>query len=173
MAGGQESFAKQMNFLGLRPGGWAFYFRHQFRFFHCATPRGPINDTTVWGNYSLLGLNSIFHCATPRGLIRWVTVGGNGALLGLNSMFHCTSTRGLIRWVTFCGNGSLLAANSTRYCAGLDDATPSCLIPIETSGHDVRNGSPQFLYFLYFQAVFLYFVKSVFPFGTRATDRPK
>ena len=29
---------------------------------------------------------------------------------------------------------------------------------METSGHDVRDGAPQFLYFLYFQAVFLYFI---------------
>ena len=100
-----------------------------------------------------------FQCATPRGLIRWVTVWGNGALQAANLIFHCATPRGLIRWVTVWGNGSLLAANSTRYCAGLDDATPSCLIPIETSGHDVRNGSPQFLYFLYFQAVFLFFHK--------------
>ena len=35
---------------------------------HCATPRGLIRDTTVWGDESILGINSIFHCATPRGL---------------------------------------------------------------------------------------------------------
>ena len=37
LAGGQEkSFAEQMKFLGLRPGGWAWYFWHQFQFSMCS-----------------------------------------------------------------------------------------------------------------------------------------
>ena len=35
----EKSFAKQMRFLGLRPGGWAWYFQHQFRFSMCY-PKG-------------------------------------------------------------------------------------------------------------------------------------
>ena len=34
---------------------------------------------------------------------------------------------------------------------------------METSKHNVRDGASPFLYLLYFQAVFLCFVKSVFP----------
>ena len=40
LAGGQEkSFAEQMNFLGLWPGGWAFNFWHQF-WFSTVPPQG-------------------------------------------------------------------------------------------------------------------------------------
>ena len=35
----EKSFAEQMRFLGLRPGGWAWYFQHQFRFSMCY-PKG-------------------------------------------------------------------------------------------------------------------------------------
>ena len=66
--------------------------------FHCATPRGLIRSTTVWGNSPLQAANSIFHCATPRGLIRWVTVWGNSPLQAANSNFHGAIPRGLIRW---------------------------------------------------------------------------
>ena len=41
--------------------------------------------------------------------------------------------------------------------------TPKMSNTRETSGHDVCVGAPRFLYFLYFQVVFLYFAKTVFP----------
>ena len=41
---------------------------------------------------------------------------------------------------------------------------------METSGNKVCDDAPKFLEFLYFQAVFLYFVKSVFP-PNRVTRR--
>ena len=56
-------------FLAFGQGGGHLIFDACFDF-QCATPRGLIRWVTVWGNGSLLGLNSIFHCATPRGLIR-------------------------------------------------------------------------------------------------------
>ena len=73
-----------------------------------ATPRGLIRDTTVGGNYSLLGhfgfsfsTSFNFHCATPRGLIRDTTVGGNYSLLGhfgfsfsTSFNFHCATQGG-------------------------------------------------------------------------------
>ena len=43
----------------LRPRGWVFFFGTSFDF-QCPTPRVLICDTTVGGNYSPLGLNSIF-----------------------------------------------------------------------------------------------------------------
>ena len=74
-AGGQEkSFAEQMNFLGLRPGGWAFNFWHLFRFSMCY-PKGAHSWHHRWGNGSRNEGISIFQCATPRGLIRDTTVG--------------------------------------------------------------------------------------------------
>ena len=48
LAGGQEkSFAEQMRFLGLRSGGWAWYFWHQFQFSMCY-PKGAHSFTHRW-----------------------------------------------------------------------------------------------------------------------------
>ena len=97
--------------------------------FQCATPRGLIRGTTVWGNYPLLAANSIFHCATPRGLIRYTTVWGNSPLLAANSIFHCATPRGLIRGTTVWGNSPLLGLNSIFH-----PATPGGLIRWVTVG---------------------------------------
>ena len=44
----EKSFAEQMRFLGLRPGGWAWYFQHQFRFSMCY-PKGAHSFTHLRG----------------------------------------------------------------------------------------------------------------------------
>ena len=43
-----------MRFLGLRPGGWAWYFQHQFRFSMCY-PKGAHSKHHRLGNYPLFG----------------------------------------------------------------------------------------------------------------------
>ena len=63
-----------MNFLGLRPGGWAFNFWHLFRFSMCF-PKGAHSLGHRWGTGPRKYAITIFHYANPRGLIRWVTVG--------------------------------------------------------------------------------------------------
>jgi len=85
LAGGQRKIICGANEFSLASGQGGGHLIFDVCFdFQCATPRGLIRGTTVWGNSPLLGLNSIFHPATPRGLIRWVTVGGNYSLLFSN-----------------------------------------------------------------------------------------
>ena len=79
-AGGQEkSFAEQMFFLGLRPGGWAFNFWHLFRFSMCY-PKGAHSWHHRWGQFATKKGYFNFSMCYPKGahslghrLGQWVT----------------------------------------------------------------------------------------------------
>ena len=130
LAGGQRKIICGANEFSLASGQGGGHLIFDVCFdFQCATPRGLIRGTTVWGNYPLLAANSIFHCANPRGLIRYTTVWGNSPLLAANSIFHCATPRGLIRGTTVWGSSPLLGLNSIFY-----PATPRGLIRWVTVG---------------------------------------
>ena len=91
----EKSFAEQMNFLGLRLGGWAFYFWHQFRFSMCY-PKGAYSLGHRLGQLPASGCKFDFPLCYPKGAHSFV-----------RSPFGAISLKS--------------HHSSNRYCTGLDE----------------------------------------------------
>ena len=62
----EKSFAEQMNFLGLWPGGWAFNFWHQF-WFSTVPPQGGSFVAPPFGAITRFWLQIQFSIVLPQG----------------------------------------------------------------------------------------------------------
>ena len=100
-------------FFGLRPGGWAWYFQHQFQFSMCY-PKGAHSITHRWLQlptfWAFWIQFLIFNVLPQGGSFDYPSEGSITHFLGiLDSVlnFQCATPRGLIRLPIWGGNYSL------------------------------------------------------------------